>query len=64
MSLSPEGPGFDPRQSVGFVVDQVALRQGIFQECHFFPVITSMRHAYPFIYHQCYIILALGSVGK
>ena len=55
MSLSPEGPGFNPRQSVQFVVGHMALGQDIFQECQFFPVIiTSMLHAHPFIHHQCY----------
>ena len=46
-------------------VAQVALGQGFLQECQLFPVITTpLLHAHPFIYHQSYIILALGSVGK
>ena len=64
LSLLPEGPGFDPRQSVQFVVNQVALGQGFLQERQLFPVITPLLHAHPFVYHQSYIILAPGSVGK
>jgi hypothetical protein len=57
MLLSPEGPGFNPRQSVRFMVDQVAQGQGFLEECQFYPVIiTLLLHAYPFICQQCYTV--------
>jgi hypothetical protein len=43
----------------------MALGQGFLQDRQLFPVIiTSVLHAPPFIYHQTYLILALGSFGK
>jgi len=65
MSLPPEGLGFNPRQSVQFVIDQVALGQGFLQEHQLCPVIiTPVLHAYPFIYNQTYIILAFNVHGS
>lgn len=65
--LSPRKAGFSPSPvHLGFVVDNVALGQGLFRILRIFPIsiILLVPRTHSFICHQRYVILATDTVIK
>ena len=62
-SPSPQSPEFNPRSVKGFVVDNMAVWSTSHQVLQFSPVsvIPPMLHSHSFLYHWCYIIIAVDS---